>query len=412
ELTLLAVSAPNGGRRIQIIFAGEPEIKEGPGMRKRVAARDIDLVAELQPLAAREIPAYISHRSKAAGRDAGEIFTREAIALIGRYSEGIPRMINVLCDNAFLIGFGLSRKKLDSQIVIDVLEDLKLVSPDDFSGGGVPLPKAPGDIRLPARATGSPALKKLSYSLLALAGVVAFIFLGRIYLKSPEAPSVRFPIMQPVPQGVGWLVAPEKTGPGEAPKTPEGVQEKTVPSAAPATGDRTDSGRVVKKAIPPPPTPPPAAAGDPGPIRKEFVVKGGDSLYTMASRTYKVANTSVMDRILEANPGISNPGRIPDHTKVRIPEITEESLVVAGPNGTSRIRVGTFLKPEYAAFLKKAPALKGKQMDVVPHRFASGETWYRVTAGPFKTREEGLQSVRELKGQGLLPYFENFRFKK
>ena len=38
----------------------------------------------------------------------------DAISLISRYSKGIPRVINILCDNAFLIGYALSQKKLDA----------------------------------------------------------------------------------------------------------------------------------------------------------------------------------------------------------------------------------------------------------------------------------------------------------
>jgi len=141
-------------------------------------------------------------------------------------------------------------------------------------------------------------------------------------------------------------------------------------------------------------------------------VKAGDSLYTLAAQNYRVANTSVVDRILEANPQISNPNKLLANLPVRLPDITEESLVVETGDGTYRIRLGTFLKAEYSGFLQGEPALRGKQIEIVPRRLATGETWYRALAGKYATREEGLKVVRELKGKGLSPYFPGFRKKK
>jgi len=40
-------------------------------------------------------------------------------------------------------------------------------------------------------------------------------------------------------------------------------------------------------------------------------------------------------------------------------------------------------------------------MEIVPRRLATGETWYRATAGKFNTREEGIEVIRELRAKGL-----------
>jgi type II secretory pathway predicted ATPase ExeA len=60
---------------------------------------------------------YIDHRLKQMGSSASKAFTKEAIALISIHGKGIPRRINTVCDNAFLIGYGLSRKRIDGDIV-------------------------------------------------------------------------------------------------------------------------------------------------------------------------------------------------------------------------------------------------------------------------------------------------------
>jgi nucleoid-associated protein YgaU len=147
------------------------------------------------------------------------------------------------------------------------------------------------------------------------------------------------------------------------------------------------------------------------PVKQTVIVKSGDSIYTIASKTYKVANTSLLDQILELNPKITNPDILLVNQKVRLPEITEESLVTESSDGTYQVRLGTFLKPEYSAFLKDQPELQGKEIEIIPRKISSGETWYRVMAGKFNSREEGLKVIHDLKEKGLSPYFVGFQQK-
>ena len=142
------------------------------------------------------------------------------------------------------------------------------------------------------------------------------------------------------------------------------------------------------------------------------MVKGKDSLYSIGLQNYGIANTSIVDQILEANPSIGNPHKLPDQLSVRLPDIREESLLIPFADGTYQVRLGTFMKAEYAAFLKGETSLRGKAVEILPRKLSSGETWYRAVAGKFKSREEGLKVIQELKGKGLSPYFPGFRKKK
>ena len=54
----------------------------------------------------------------------GEIFTSEAVSLICKHSGGVPRTINIICDNALLIGYSLSKKKINAYIINEVLRDM------------------------------------------------------------------------------------------------------------------------------------------------------------------------------------------------------------------------------------------------------------------------------------------------
>ena len=76
------------------------------------------------------------------------------------------------------------------------------------------------------------------------------------------------------------------------------------------------------------------------PVKKVVVVKAGDSIYTIAAKAYKVANTSVVDQILESNPKIANPNKLIANQEIRLPEITEESLIIKSSDGTCKVRAG------------------------------------------------------------------------
>ncbi len=56
--------------------------------------------------------------------------------------------------------------------------------------------------------------------------------------------------------------------------------------------------------------------------------------------------------------------------------------------------------------------MQGKEIEIVPRKLLSGETWYRAMAGKFSTREEGLKVIHDLKQKGLSPYFAGFKKNK
>jgi hypothetical protein len=54
------------------------------------------------------------------------VFTPEAISMITRYARGFPRVINILCDNAFMIGYSLSKTRVDEDIVRQAIKDIEV----------------------------------------------------------------------------------------------------------------------------------------------------------------------------------------------------------------------------------------------------------------------------------------------
>ena len=127
EVRLLANSETDTEKLLPLVLAGQPELRDrlnATGLRQ--LKQRVTLRCEIAPFTLQETAAYVAWRTKIAGGDAGRLFTREAVMLIHERSGGIPRTINVLCDNALLTGFGLGRQPVDRSIVLEVARDLDL----------------------------------------------------------------------------------------------------------------------------------------------------------------------------------------------------------------------------------------------------------------------------------------------
>lgn len=113
------------GKMVNFIFFGLPELDHvlslDEPLKQRVASR-IRLAAYSED----NTGDYIRHRLQVAGCSTNEIFSTEAIRMIYRYSNGIPRLINTICDNALLEGFLNKREVIDETIIRAVAIDLGL----------------------------------------------------------------------------------------------------------------------------------------------------------------------------------------------------------------------------------------------------------------------------------------------
>jgi general secretion pathway protein A len=113
---------------IQIILSGQPQLAEKIASPELVQLRQrVSIFACLKPFSAEDTKLYIDHRMRTAGYGfEAPLFTREALAMITQYSEGIPRNINNLCFNSLSLASALERKPIDCDIVREVVADLDL----------------------------------------------------------------------------------------------------------------------------------------------------------------------------------------------------------------------------------------------------------------------------------------------
>ena len=119
----------DSAKQLQIVLTGQPELRDvlnQPELRQlkqRVALR-----CEIKPLPdIGETSRYIASRLLAAGAERTDVFTPAAVDLVFRCSEGIPRQINNICDNALLAGFAAGARQVGRDIVEEVAETFDLL---------------------------------------------------------------------------------------------------------------------------------------------------------------------------------------------------------------------------------------------------------------------------------------------
>ncbi len=129
EIRVLANFETAQQKLIQIVLVGQPELEkkldsvELRSLKQRVAVR-----CQLEPLRADEIRNYIQRRLDLAGADpqAPAIFPAETVKAIYRYSQGIPRLVNSICDQALMAAYVRQIRVVPVEIINEVATNFRL----------------------------------------------------------------------------------------------------------------------------------------------------------------------------------------------------------------------------------------------------------------------------------------------
>jgi len=140
ELRLLGNLETDKHKLLQIVLVGQPGLErklnqpELLQLKQRVVVR-----CWLQPVETGEVGSYIESRLQTIGHRSADLFDPEAIEKIALYSKGIPRLINIICDNALLTAYAASKFKVSTTMIDEVAGDLLIdearVGPEVRSGG-------------------------------------------------------------------------------------------------------------------------------------------------------------------------------------------------------------------------------------------------------------------------------------
>jgi len=376
ELRMLSNLETSTSKLVQIVFVGQPEleVKLNSDHLRQLKQR-IGIRRHIMPLSLEESRQYIEHRLNLVGSNSSKVFTPDAISMIIGYAQGIPRTINIVCDNAFLIGYGASKKKIDAQIIKEVVSDMNGLR-EEKPNYQVPVPSVS-----PRHAVVGPSLYQKVITAIFSPAVLFFFFLGifgffllgflqknttyftdKMYMNN--FPSVK--------HAAFTEIRPRMTN--------------TAQSNFLSTNPSLDSGEKKMQTI---------------------HVTEGDYIMYLTKKYYQISNETLIDFLLEANPEITDFNLIKINQKIKIPEVTEELLIMNSSDNTFKIHVGTFATPEAAKQFANEPAFTGKKVDTIPRKVSKNEMWYRVLVGNFRSREECRQVISTLKKRGLLPVFMN-----
>ncbi len=122
NLRMLSNLETSTDKLIQILLIGQPEFEKRleqtnlRQLKQRIAVR-----TTISPLTQKESIAYIRHRLAIVDADDAGVFTKGAIKLIIKKAKGIPRILNILCDNALITGYGYQQRPVTGRTVREVI---------------------------------------------------------------------------------------------------------------------------------------------------------------------------------------------------------------------------------------------------------------------------------------------------
>jgi hypothetical protein len=309
--------------------------------------------------------------------------------LIVNFSRGIPRTINILCDNAFLIGYGLSQSKIKEKVIREVIEDLK--DHTKISSSSEIIEPPPPFFRQLS------SFKTLSVILLSI--IVLFLVLI-LLINNGTFKDQKTALVDSTQKE---LSTKHKKIPSSIPPT----KKVSVAPIPPADAQAETKKKPAKKESPQKEITPKKSAQKISitPAKKsthQVVMRKGMSLYSLALITYLRADETLYDLILQANPAITDVRAIPDKQKITLPVITPESYIKKVSENTYQVYVGTFETFALSTLFSSKMNIPERKISIEPHKFSSKDTWYRLTMSNFNSKEAALKMVNLLKEKDII----------
>ncbi len=394
EIRLLSNIEYAGRKLVNIFLVGQPELNEKlrdprcKPLQQRIASR-----YHLPPLDLKGTESYLETRLKVAGvEDARSIFPSKSIQAIHEASRGTPRIINILADNALLLGYSRGRKKISPDMIKECYAEME----QDLEPAGEK-PETSGQAH-PGESEARPrSLRRTLLLVLLLAVSIAAALMelrSRQFLSSflPAAGEANHKVVDKI-ERTRHVIQPSREDPGEAPVEPE-------PSPAEAN-----------EPVEPGPEPsPPAAAPEkapeePGP--EEVVVRQGDSLAKLAMDIYGRADEEILELLKESNPEIQDINSIRVGQRILFPPPGGN---VKSVTGGYTVHVASYkpFKGAHDAFRRLIA--RGYETYIIPAANLGEGVIYRITIGNFPTRSraseyaEGLLSGEEFEYAQVLHF--------
>ena len=370
-LRLLSNFETDREKLLQIVMMGQPEFKEKlkqPSLRQ--LKQRIALQFETAPLKDEEVGSYIDFRLQTAGYERKDLFHPEAVQKIALYSKGIPRLINIICDNALLTAFAASQKTVSAALIGEVADDLSLESTTQPMEAKniftVSASKAESETLIreaPNRISQLRLRRMVSTVVGAFLVIIVFVLVSGVTdLQSFFTSTLR---LEPFKDHSNKRVLPV-------------TRQNTIPQKTNAEAE--NAGRKNSEI--------------------EFkwnhavIIQYGSSIYKIAKKAYGANVILGMDLIKEFNPQIKNLNWVSAGQEIVLPALTRETLVRQQGDGSYRLIVASYIKRTEADELANRIGKEGYQVIITSKRVANDLLLHRLEIDRLKTLEEATQSLK------------------
>jgi type II secretory pathway predicted ATPase ExeA len=419
NLRLLSNLETSREKLLQIALVGQPELEtklDHPGLhqlKQRIASH-----YRLSRLGDDEVGPFIQYRLSAVGYTRQALFTPAAVQEIAFYAKGFPRLINILCDNALLMAYATSQKRVSAEIIRQVASDLRLVRPEEEERIGHRADVAqPNPDTAPIRRSHERSRRSRRRShwhrivgMRILVPVLALVLAGAGFYVWPyhrsfverlqerlgawphtvpqakhnlasegeQAQVASDAAQQPssdlgtgVPRGEGG--APSATHPS----TPNHrIDSAQTPEHGRMAGQSSDMrGEEGRSNAPPSPA---AVSEGVTWTQEPMAIPAGSTIVDIAAKAYGAHRLLGLDLIKEVNTHIENLNRVAAGQKLWVPPLTRDTLVRQQPDGSYHLIVGSFRGPPQAEHVAQRARLKGYTAVISPRKLGERLMVYRV----------------------------------
>jgi len=126
EIRMLSNLEMESSKLLQIAFVGQPELSDMLNLKSlRQLRQRIPGICTIGPLSKDDVEQYVRTRLETAGSQGAPEFAPEAFDEVFKYSGGIPRLINFVCDRSLLLGFVEEARSVDGRLVRAAVKDLE-----------------------------------------------------------------------------------------------------------------------------------------------------------------------------------------------------------------------------------------------------------------------------------------------
>ena len=421
ELRMLSNLETARDKLLQILLVGQPELDtklRSPHLRQ--LKQRIGINCYLTPLNHEERKKYILHRLTIAASKDDNIFSDKAIELICKHSRGIPRIINILCDNALLSAYGKETRRIDTDIVEEIISD--------YERPTITVNKKDGSINLnqdkkngsftSERKAGINFLTWFTKSRLAVSSFISAILI--LFILGVLAYSVKPDSLKHFINSLfadlsnSWQKDERSIENATAKNKPHKLKEPSVSTIKNMNVQDSDvnapkkvifADKPIVEKLPPSKQKPSSLENestpfDPISMKKNYKTvsaREGDIVSTLVLEEYGILSDTICDIVKRANPEIEDLDQISIGQKIILPNLDNDSMIVEAGKGVFSIHIASFSSYDDAKQYFKKAASENLPISISPVKITGRKLWYRVTAGNFPSRAQAIEFAKTIK---------------